>query len=445
MFRHARSRAPGWLAAFVFGLGLLLSQAARAQDEAPTEAPSQMPQGDLPPAPNTIAGEFTPSIGFNLVKTDWGSLNISFYGLARYLNQMPADQTFEDHLGRQREVKARNDINWHRTMVWFSGFALDPRLLYVITAWSLPTTQQTLVFGNLHFKFSDAFIIGAGIGPTLTARSMQGSHPFWASSDRQMGEEFFRGGFSSGVWVKGEPVPRLFYTVSINTNLSQLGIKAADDSRDFAYSASMSWMPTTGEFGQRGGLADFEEHKTVATRFGFSIGRARENRAADLSLAPNATQLRLSDGVLLFEEGALAPGVTVENATYEILALDAGFKYRGFTFQGEYYFRRLRDFDATGTLPLDSIFDHGFFVEAMYMAVPRLFGVYASGTYVFDDFRRHPWEIASGASLFPFSSRSWRVNLHVIWVDRSPTGSVFGFYSAGQTGPTFSIGTDILL
>ena len=85
--------------------------------------------------PNTTAGEFTPAKGFDIVKTSFGSLNISLYGVFRYMNQMPAGQTFTDHLGRERDVNARNDLNWHRTMVWFTGFLYDPRFRYNITLW----------------------------------------------------------------------------------------------------------------------------------------------------------------------------------------------------------------------------------------------------------------------------------------------------------------------
>jgi hypothetical protein len=35
--------------------------------------------------------------------------------------------------------------------------------------------------------------------------------------------------------------------------------------------------------------------------------------------------------------------------------------------------------------------------------------------------------------------------MHVLHVDRSPTGSNFGYYNAGMTGTIFSLGTDILL
>jgi hypothetical protein len=392
-----------------------------------------------------IAGEFRPAKGFDIIRTSRASLNISFYGLFRYLNQVPDEQTFIDHLGRERPVKAKHDLNWHRTMVWLTGFFYVPRFRYNITLWSLPTTQQTLLFGNLMYTFSPAFKVGVGILPNLTARSMQGSWPFWAGSDRQMAEDFFRGGFSSGLFVTGEPIPRLHYTASINTNLSQLGVTASNDTRNMAYSASLSWVPTTGEFGPRGGFGDFEHHDRLATRFGVSAGHTDESRYAPDSVPPNATQIRLSDGVNPFETGALAEGVTVRTLDYEVLAIDAGFKYRGFSFQGEYYVRRLSQFRADGPVPLTSIVDRGFMAEAMHMVVPKTVGLYAVSGYVFDDFDRNPWELGGGVSVYPAKSRSWRINMHILHVDRSPAGSNFGYYSAGQTGTILSIGTDILL
>src|SRR5687768_3560377 len=233
----------------------MLSLPLRAQDEAvraETEADTAAVSDSV--YATSIAGEFRPAKGFDLVRTKRASLNISFYGLFRYMNQMPGDQTFTDHLGRDRPVKARNDLNWHRTFVWLTGFFYTPRFRYNISLWSLPTTQQTLLFGNLLYRVSKAVGLGVGISPNLTARSMQGSWPFWGSSDRQMAEDFFRGGFSSGVFLTGRIAQGLHYTASMNTNISQLGTTASNDTRDFAYSGSLSWMPTTGEFGPRGGL-----------------------------------------------------------------------------------------------------------------------------------------------------------------------------------------------
>jgi hypothetical protein len=395
--------------------------------------------------PNTTAGEFTPSAGFDIIKTKRGTLNISVYGLFRWVNQIPAGQdSFVDHRGVVRSIRPRNDVNWHRTMIWVNGWFYNPKFRYTITSWGLATTQQTLLFGNLQYRANKHFTVGVGIAPTLTARSLQGSWPYWAASDRQMAEEFFRGGFSSGVWITGEVVPRLWYTLSLNNNISQLGVTQANDTPDMFWSGSLRWQPTTGEFGPRNGFGDFEYHTRVATQFGLSTGRARESRYAPTLQPPNATQIKLSDGVNVFETGALADFVTVNSLNYNVLAVDAGVKYRGFSFQSEYYWRVLDNFVADGFVPNTSIYDHGFLVQMMYMAIPKTLGVYAVGGYVRDEFKRRPYEAGGGLSWYPAQSRSWRVNLHALHVERSPASSFFGYYQAGQTGTVLSLGSDVL-
>lgn len=440
MNRTHHSMRRGCFAVAIAAGAAISSTRAAAQDADPVP----VNRDTLYRFPNTIAGEFTPGTGYQVIATKFGSLNISMYGLFRYLNQGPAGQTFTDHLGQVRQSNLQNSLNWQRTMIWLTGFFYDPRFRYNITSWSLGSTQQTLIFGNAQFIASKYFVVGVGILPTLTARSMQGSWPFWAGSDRLMAEEFFRGGFSSGAFVSGQIVPRLFYTLSVNNNLSQLGQVQANDSRDLAYSASMRWQPTTGEFGPRGGFGDLEYHTRLATQFGFSTGSSREFRGAPNDQPPTATQIKMSDGVNPFETGALAPGVTVTNQDYRELAIDAGAKYRGFSFQGEYYFRTLNNFAADGPLPLTSIYDHGFMAEAGYMIVPKRLDLEAWGGYITDQFRRFPWEAGGGLNFYPSGTRSWRLNLHVMHVDKSPASSFFGYYLAGQTGTTFSLGTDVL-
>jgi len=436
-----------WSLAMLFMiLGLaVMPHPSRAQDDAgPPPLPDTTKKAGIDKYDNLYQGQFTPGQGFDIIRTTKGTLNLSVYGLFRYLNQMPGDQTYTDHLGRERTVKAKNDLNWHRTMVWITGWFTDPKFRYNITLWSLPTTQQTLLFGNLRYLMKEGMTFGVGIGPNLTNRSLQGSWPFWAASDRQMGEEFIRGGFSSSFWITGKPRPGLFYTTSVNTNISQLGVTAGNDTRDMAYSASVWWQPTTGEFGPRSGFGDLEHHEKLATQFGVSACTSRESRYAALSDPPNGTQLHLSDGIVPFEAGALADTVTVKKLTYQILSFDAGAKYRGFSFQGEYSYRILSDFDATGPLPLNDIRDQMVFGEAMHMVVPKRLGLYLTASYVMDDFKRNPWEFGGGANLYPYRSRNWRLNLHLLHIDKSPASSNFGYYQAGQTGTIFSLGTDIL-
>jgi hypothetical protein len=427
-------------------LTLLLPAPVRAQDDAgPPPLPDTSKTAKKDKYDNLFQGQFTPGAGFDIIRTDIGTLNISFYGLFRYINQSPAVQTNIDHLGRERPIDTRNDLNWHRTMVWLTGWFYDPKFRYNITCWSLASTEQTLLFGNMRYLMSERMTFGVGVGPNLTSRSLQGSWPYWAGSDRQMGEEFLRGGFSSSFWITGKARRGLYYTASVNRNISQLGNTTADDNRDMAYSASVWAQPTTGEFGPRGGFGDLEHHTHLATQFGMSAGTSREGRYAPIDQASKATQIRLSDGVLPFETGALAESVTVNKLTYRAVSFDAGAKYKGFSFQGEYTYRELSDFDANGALPISKIIDHGFFAEAMHMVVPKKLGIYAVGSYVFDEFDRQPFEYGGGANFYPYGRRNWRLNLHVLHVDRSPTGSSFGYYVPGMTGTIFSLGTDFLL
>ncbi|MBE0571045.1 MAG: hypothetical protein IH618_05820 [Ignavibacteriaceae bacterium] len=400
---------------------------------------------------NTTAGEFTPSKGFTIVKTRLGSLNISAYGLARYVNQVDNDTKYLDHLGRERTVDPRQDITWHRGMLWFSGFFLTPKFRYCVTVWALASTNQTLLFGYMQYSFQKEINVAVGIVPNLSTRSMQGAWPFFLSSDRVLAEEFFRAGFTMGAFVTGEVLPKFYYNFTVGNNLSILGTTVSQLTRDLSTSASIWWMPTTGEFGPRGGYGDFEIHKEMATRFGASYTHMRENRQTpdDVS-APNETQVKLSDGVLFFETGALADGVTVRTADFDLLAVDAGVKYNGLHLQVEYYFRNLSKLDLIGpaegfeSVP-NSIYDHGFYATISYEAIPKALQVYASTTQIFDQFKMKPWEIVGGMNFYPAGTRSLRLNLNVIYVEKSAASSSFGFYLGGLNGMSLSTGIDILI
>jgi hypothetical protein len=394
---------------------------------------------------NYASGEFTPSRGFDLVKTKAGTLNISIYAIARYLNQMPGHQTWQDHLGNDREFVGRNDFFWHRTMIWFSGWLGTPKLTYVATVWTVFTTQQALIYGNIAYKFNKHFQAAIGVGPNLSVRSMQGSFPFYSSTDRTMGEESLRGGFTNGMWLTGEVVPRLWYKLMVGNNLSSLGIQASKLTRDLSTSATLWWMPTTGEFGPRGGIGDLEYHKKPATRFGASYNHSREDRFNNIGTpSPDNTQVRMTDGVLFFETGALANNVTVDNADVDNVNMDAGFKYKGFGLQTEFHARRLSNFRADGPVPYSTITDFGYDLQLSYMVTKKLC-IYGVNSYFWDEFKRHPWEAGGGVNVYPFKTRNWRLNLQLMHVYKSSAGGTFGLYTAGQTGTTFTFGTDILL
>jgi hypothetical protein len=331
-------------------------------------------------------------------------------------------------------------------MIWFSGWVGTPKFTYTATVWTIFTTQQTLVYGNLQYKLNKNFKFGIGVAPNLCIRSLQGSFPFYSSTDRTMGEDALRGGFTHGFFVTGQIVPKIYYTLMLGNNLSTLGIQASKLTRDLSKSVSVWWMPTTGEFGPRGGIGDFEYHEKAATRFGASYCHSREDRFNNIGQpAPDNTQVRMSDGILFFETGALADGVTVDKADFDMLSVDLGVKYKGFGLQAEFYARNLSDFEADGHLPINSMRDYAYSLQVSQMLIPKKLIIYGVNSYFWDEFKRRPWEAGGGLNFYPIKSRSWRLNAQVMRVYKTAAGGTFGLYTAGQTGTTITIGSDILL
>lgn len=388
-------------------------------------------------------GAVNPGKGFVLARTKFGTLNISGYMLARYMNQMPGTQSYQDHLGRPQTMDGRNDILWHRVQAFIQGWIYSEKLNYMITLWTVNATNQVAIAGSMGYRFATWFNVSAGINGLPGTRSLEGSHPYWLGTDRVMADEYFRPGFTSGVWITGEFLKTLHYNVMVGDNLSELGISASKFTRNLGYGASLWWMPTTGEFGPRGAYGDWENHEKLATRFGGSFAHHRENRYANLSQSsPDNTAIRLSDASLFFATSTLAEGVTVNEADYTLFALDAGLKYKGMFLQGEYYFRNLNKFETDGPVPQSVINDNGFMVQLSGFVIKKKLEVYSATSQIFGAFNNSS-EVLFGLNYYPFHTRNMRVNGQFIFVKKSAVSSVFGYYTAGQTGETLSIATSI--
>jgi hypothetical protein len=178
-------------------------------------------------------------------------------------------------------------------------------------------------------------------------------------------------------------------------------------------------------------------HQEVATRLGFHFTFSPEDRQSqpDTEDVDN-TQIRLSNGTVIFTPGAVAPDVAISDVKYYMTALDAGVKYRGFSLDGEYYFRWLKDFKANGPLPVDEFFDHGFQVIASSMLVPKTLQLYTLGSYIFGEYG-DPWELTGGINWFVFRRRELRLNLEYIYQHESPVGYFAIPQALGGTGSVF--------
>ena len=417
-----------------------------AEDDASKK--TQAPQKNEEP-PREYYGVYAPGRGFTLAHTELGEVNFSLYFQTRYLDQNPNRGFWVDHFGNERPFspRPRNDIQVNRMLLMFSGWVYDEKLRYFTYVWTsdsnLGRENQVLIGGNISYSFSKAFGLYAGIGPLPGTRTNQNVWPYFHGTDRRMADEFFRPAYTQGVWVAGNPLPTLFYQVMMGNNLSLLGIDASQLDRKFSYSGAVWWVPM-GDYGPRGSFSDYEYHDKLVTRFGLGFTWSPEDRQSQpdpLSAGEN-TVIRLSDGLVAFEEGSLAPGVTVNQLTFRLFSANAGLKYRGFGLSGEYFARWLYNFKATGPLPVRNLFDHGFQAQTSYQVWPKHIEVYGGASGLLGTFN-NSWEGAGGVNWYPFNTRNFRVNGEGIYVNQSPTGSLYTPFIVGQTGPTFMVNLEL--
>ena len=189
------------------------------------QTPSSTAASSEPERPTWGVMDATGS-GVVVHRSDVGELAIGAYTLVRYINQLPGEQQFTDHLGNVHEIDTRNDIQFHRAMIHFRGWLLSPKARYQVTVWTVMSTDQTTLYGFLGYQFHKRFNVYGGINSLGGTRSVMGSHPFWLAHDRVMTDEFFRPSFTGGAWVNGELMPGFWYHATAANNLSQLGIAA---------------------------------------------------------------------------------------------------------------------------------------------------------------------------------------------------------------------------
>jgi len=355
----------------------------------------------------------------------------------RYLNTQDSEESFTDHLGVVRDVNTRNDITVNRAMFILGGYVFDQRARYSFTVWTSAGAASIVVASNIGWQFNKALTIMAGYTGVPGSRSLVNTFPFFTSTDRSMADNYFRPGFTQGAWANGELGSGLNYLAFVGNGLNTLNISANKIDTHLAFSGSVWWEPL-GAYGEPGKARnmydDYFASKKVRVRIGTAFTRSREDRFSNLDQSsPENTSLYNSDGVLTFSTGAFAPGVTLNEATYRMWAIDGGVKWNGLAINGQYFLRWLNDFDADGPLPLSSTFDHGAELTAGYFVKPKKVMVYGRGSWVRGQFG-DSHEYGGGVKWhFLPTERLW-LNAEVFQIDRAPYSGAFTPYTAGMTG-----------
>jgi len=355
----------------------------------------------------------------------------------RYLNTLDSNATFTDHLGNVRDVIKRNDITVNRAMFIFGGYIFDERVRYSLTVWTSAGAASIVVAGNIGWQFNKKLTLTAGYTGVPGSRSLANTFPYYTAIDRSMADNFFRPGFTQGLWANGELGHGLNYIAFLGNALNSINVSATKLDTQLLGSGSLWWEPL-GRYAEPGKSVnmydDFFAQKKARIRIGTSYTQSKEDRFSNLDQSsPDNTALHNSDGVLTFSTGAFAPGVTVDKALYKMWAIDGGFKYDGLAINGQHFMRWLNDFVADGPLPLTSTYDHGAELSASYFVKPKKWMLYLRGSWVNGQFRDSN-EYGGGVRwYFAPTERLW-LNAEILRVNRSPYGGAFTPYTPGLNG-----------
>ena len=428
-------------------LTLALSSRAAAEDAPATDATSSPPspppilvapipvEPAPPPKPEPWAAPHYDK-GFVLVESPADAatpffLRLNHVSQFKYSNTMAVNKTYTTHLGVEKDVQRRNDVQLTRDVFYFSGWAFDRRLDFNILVYTSSATLTATAAGYAGWVFGRAFALRAGFFSLPSLRSMTGTYPYFPGTDRSMEVNYMRPGFTQGIWAEGELAPGLRYLAMMGNSLNTLDIAASKIDYQFAYSATLWWDHN--DFGKA--YNDWENHAAPALRMGAAFTYAREDRLSDLSTSsPENNATFISDGQLLFATGSLAPNVTISLANFYLAAADFGIKWRGLAFNTEWASRWLDRFDADGPLPLSSMHDWGFEASLGYFVVRSRLELYLRSSLVHGPFAT-PVEGAAGLHFYPIkTTRDVWLSAEAIGIRDSPFGSVLYIYSAGQTG-----------
>jgi hypothetical protein len=395
------------------------------------------------PEPEKGAPRYVPNAGFLIVEHDKGEMYVRLFSYARYLNQKGLDATYTDAFGKTHTVVQREDAQLNKFFLPFSGWFLTPKFRYYLYVWSANTAQgdpaQVVGGGNISYVFNRYVTFGAGITSLPSVRSTEGQFPYWLGvDDRLIGDEFFRGSYTTGFWLKGEIATKFKYMAMIANNLSTLGVSASQLDNTFdTQSYMLQWLPTTGEFGLYGTFGDFDYHEKLATRLGVHYTRSTEDKQSQPGTdSIENSQIRLTDGSVIFTPNLFGQGITVDRVKYQMSSVDGGLKFKGMALEAEYYWRWLSDYVGTNTASIPDITDHGYQLQASAMPVPKLLQVYLGNSGIYGHYGDAS-EVRVGVNVYPVKQRGFRVNTEVIHVNHSPVGYTAYPMPVGANGTIF--------
>lgn len=351
----------------------------------------------------------------------------------RYTAFEPGLSTWTDGTGKVTPITKRSAFEVTRGRAIFSGYAFDPNLKYNLTIDYTTVSDSQINFWNywLSYQFSRRFSLFIGQGQVPGSREWLTPFLYLMGPDYSLATTFFRPSLSQGIWAAGELNEWIRYRTMLSNGFNTLGSSPQQLDSRMTLSGSMCAEPL-GDFGV--GFSDFESHLSPVIRMGTSFTISPNRGQQGNPNLPENNDIRLTNGTLLTQTGALAPGVTLNQYTITLGAFDFGWKYRGFSASAELYLRELGNLKGDGAIPRSSIFDFGGYVQCGYFVMPQKLELYTRTSQITGPLGTGS-EYAGGLNYFFLpSQQNLRFTFDAAWVNHSPADQARSDYRAGDTG-----------
>jgi len=384
--------------------------------------------------------DFTPPHGLLLYREDSRkgdfpfALVVSGFLQLRWLEFARGATTWTNSAGTELPISNINAFSLNRYLLMFAGHVVDERLVY---SFALFGTSNSGVntglapLGLAGWKFGPEATVGMGVLMVPGSREFIDGSPWTLGVDRSMANTFFRPGVSPGAAAIGT-LGSFHYQAGVFNSIDAGGANVIlRRGTSMAWAGNVRWEPL-GKFGL--GYSDMEHHADPAIRVGTTGVYSPNTRALPVpGFNPENTIVRLSDGTPLATAGALGPGSVVDAFDFRLATIDAGWKWRGVSANGEYYVRFLDAFSGTGTFSRAGILDQGGAGYLGWAFIPRTWEVYARSSAVTGPFGSGQ-EYGGGFNRYINKSRQGRLTLEAIHMLRNPAQNILYPYRAGATG-----------
>ena len=374
--------------------------------------------------------EHVPNVGFLLYDGEKGEIYFRLFSYARYLNQRNLDPTYVDSFGNTHSVQLRQDVQLQKFFAPFAGWYLTPKFRYYLYVWSSNPSQgdpaQVVGAGNLSYSFNRFVTFGAGITSLPSVAEHRGAVSVLAR--------------------RGQPAHRR----RVLPGLVHLRRLAQGRDRDEAQVHGDVRQQPEHARRQRGAARQQVRHAVVhaavaaddrrvrplrnVRRLRLTTRRSRPASGRALHAQPRGqaepaghrgienSQIRLTDGSIIFTPNLFGPGITVNEVDYHMMSVDARHQVSRPARRGRVLLavaQQLHRYQSRSGIA--DISDTGYQMQSSAMAVKKTLQMYLGWSQIFGDYG-NPWEVRVGANWYSMKERGLRVNGELMYVNKSPVG-----------------------